>query len=214
MSWLVLIAAALALEPGDRVRLELSADQQLEGILLSADADELVLTSAGVDHTVRLTVIEHAWVDERSLTPAELGREMAELDQRQELQRAAQGWTPRPATVAIASVIWPGAGHAMLGQWGLFAGYSGVEAVLLGLSAYYVVYDQNLVPAVPLAAVSLLFRGYAAVDTARTASKRRSVAWSTGPTPDGWAVGMHVTLGGPAGRNTRRGRLTARLPIH
>lgn len=214
MSWLVLVASALALEPGDRVRLELAADQSLEGILQSADGDELVLSSAGVQHTVRLTVVEHAWVDGRSLTPADLGREMAELEQREALERAAQGWIPRPASVAIASVLWPGAGHAMLGQWGLFAGYSGVEAVLLGLSAYYVFYDQNLVPAVPLVAVSALFRGYAAVDSARTASKRRAVSWSAGPTADGWVVGVHIPLGGPARPSSRRGRLTARAPIH
>lgn len=82
---------------------------------------------------------------------------------------------PPPALVACSSVLWAGAGPALLGDWQAFAAYSLLEASFLGAGAVMIVNEQYG-PLLPLAALEVLLHGWAAGDSVRESRRRRSRA--------------------------------------
>lgn len=81
---------------------------------------------------------------------------------------------PAPAAVIGMSFVWAGSGHAALGDWRGFAGYSVVECAILGTAAWNISQEPNLAVLLPLAGLDLIFKGYAAGESARIARSRRS----------------------------------------
>lgn len=191
MIWLA-CAAAFALTPNDRVRVELRGGGDVEGSVHTATVDQLSLMSEGQLVDIPLVLVETAWIGERVLTPEELAAELQAYVEH-DLARRDLGphmRRPPPVVVGTASVLWPGSGHLMLGDVPSFAGYALVDAGLIGAGLWFALGEGTPGPLIPLAALDAGVRLHAAADASRTARRRRG-AVVVGPTDDGgWTVGF------------------------
>lgn len=189
---------------GTPLRLVLVGGEVREGYFVTVQQDSLRFADGSDIQSVDLALVEQIVIDGTPVSPEQL-REAVEalLEERShdDLPR------PAPATVAVLSVLWPGAGHLALGKKGTFWGYSAVEAVFLGVGAY-LLYEEEYGQMVPIAFLDLMFRAYAADDAARTARRRR-LFLTVHPVGDTTGVMMGITFGADPGRpEPRAGRMS------
>lgn len=177
-------ASGLAVESGERLRVELVGGALLEGYFLRTDGAVLVLSTENQALEVSAPLITAVWRGQDPVPPEQF---RAELEAWALAAQPIEKWHPAPLLVGAASVVWPGAGHAILGDWHSFAGYSVVECVLLGVAAYQVFYQESYGPLVPIAALDLMFRGTATADAVRTAKRQRATL-VIAPTNEGFQV--------------------------
>jgi hypothetical protein len=170
MSWWVL---ALALEANDVVTLELVAGGELEGRVLTGDDEGLTLTFDNREQVVPWTLVEVALVNGEPMDLPQLEREVIEFDLRRQKPPPDRSGPPL-AVVGASSILWPGTGHLLLGDWRSFVGYSVLEAGLLGAAAWWIFVEGNAAPVVPIAGLSGAFRVWSAADAVYTARKRRT----------------------------------------
>lgn len=183
MSWWVL---ALALEANDVVTLELVAGGELEGRVLSGDEDGLTLTFDNREQAVPWVLVGRALVNGDPMELPQLQREVIEFDLSRQPpipERSA----PPVAVVGAASILWPGTGQLLLGDWRSFVGYSVLEVGLVGAAVWWVFVEGNAAPVVPIAALSGAFRVWSAADAVYTARKRRALVGLV-PFPEGGMV--------------------------
>ena len=166
-------STAHALDGNDSLRLELAGGVEVEGWFYSC-ADG-VLTLSGAD-TLRRVPIAGIVAVERDGEPlplevfrAEVADEQARLD----AFRASPPPHPRPGVVVGAAVLWAGAAPAAVGDWKRAAGYSLVEGVIVGTALANINAGSGAV-LIPLAALDVLFKGYAAGEAVRVTRKRRA----------------------------------------
>lgn len=189
-----LCAAAWALDPGDRVEVQLTGGGEISGSVKSAGPNSLVLTGDNQEYSVSLTLVESAQVNGSPSSALELREETAELYHRQTLELARlERYSPRPLVVFGTSMLWPGAGHMLLGERGLGIGYAVLELVLVSTGAFFV-YTENYQSLVPLVGVETLFRVYAVADATGKA-KRRRARLQASPMQGGVQVALTVPLG-------------------
>lgn len=181
----MLMTQAHAFEAADQLSFELSAGGQVEGWYLTHTAASVTVTSDNEVHLVPVALVEQATLNGEALgleaLRAELAVPVAVVASPEVLR------TPAPLLVGVGSALWPGAGHAMLGDWGSFLGYTGVELVLIGGASYLVFVAENPAATIPIVAVDLVFRTYAVVESSTLANKRRS-RLSFAPTRGGGAL--------------------------
>jgi len=165
-------SVANALDGNDSLRVHLVGGAELEGWYYSC-ADG-VLTLSGNDTLQRVPVVSVVAV-ERDGEPlsmqvfhSEVASEQALLD----AFRADPPPHPRPSVVVGAAVLWAGAAPAAVGDWKRAAGYSLVEGVILGTALANINAGSGAV-LIPLAALDVLFKGYAAGEAVRVTRKRR-----------------------------------------
>ena len=202
MSPLLLCAAALALDPGDQVQVELVGGGEIQGAVKSAGPTSLVLTGRNQEFQVNLSLVNAAWINGEPASTLQLKEEVAELYHRQGLELARlQEHSPRPLVVFGTSMLWPGTGHLLLGERGLGLGYAVVELVLVGTGAFFA-YTENYQSLVPLIGVETLFRVYAVSDATGKARRRRARIQAS-PMPGGLHLSFSVALG-PMGQAGQR----------
>jgi len=165
-------ADAHALDGNDALRVRLAGGAEIEGWYYAC-ADG-VLTLSGNDTLHRVPVVSVVSV-ERDGAPlamqvfhAEVATEQATLD----AFRADPPPHPRPGVVVGAAALWAGAAPAAVGDWKRAAGYSLVEGVIVGTALANINAGSGAV-LIPLAALDILFKGYAAGEAVRVTRKRR-----------------------------------------
>lgn len=172
---LLLVGAALALDGNDTLRLTLAGAVEVEGSFLRASPDALLVSPEAGEHIeVPLVLIEAAVVNGEPMGLAELRAEAAEAWQREMALIPDDLRLPSPVGVGAASVVWAGAGHALLGEWRPAAGYAALDAVILGTIGLNVAAeDPRPLPA--LVALDVLVKIWAAQESARMAKRRREI---------------------------------------
>lgn len=168
----LLSSVAHALDGNDALRVRLVGGAELEGWYYSC-ADG-VLTLSGNDTLQRVPVVSVVAV-ERDGEPLSMQVFHAEVASEQALLEAFRADPPphpRPGVVVGAAVLWAGAAPAAVGDWKRAAGYSLVEGVILGTALANINAGSGAV-LIPLAALDVLFKGYAAGEAVRVTRKRR-----------------------------------------
>lgn len=179
-----LFAGAQAVESGEPLRVQLVGGATVDGYFLRTDGATLVLSANNGVTEVSAPLITAVWRGDDPVPPEQF---RAELVAWSLAARPPEHRSPAPLLVGAASVVWPGAGHAILGDWQGFAGYSAVECVLLGAAAYQIFYQESYGPLVPIAALDLLFRATATAEAVRTAKRERG-RLVIAPTNEGFQV--------------------------
>jgi hypothetical protein len=170
---LLLVAApASALDGNDTLELELAGGTQISGWFYSV-ADG-VLTVSG-DNRFQSVPVASITSVRRDGDPLPLDRFHAEVSASQatlDAMRADPPPHPPSGVVIGAAVLWAGAAPAAVGDWKRCAAYSVVEGVLVGTAIANVSAGGGAV-LVPLVALDVLFKGYAAGEAVRVTKKRR-----------------------------------------
>ncbi|MFH1466245.1 MAG: hypothetical protein ABIO70_17810 [Pseudomonadota bacterium] len=173
--------------------------ERLEGAFVAYERDRLVLSTREGQKEIGLPLILSVEVEGSSFTPEAFVEGVRRWSEAQRLDALS---TPPPVLVGGASVLWAGAGPAMLGRWDSFLAYSIVEGALLGAGAVMVARGQYG-PLLPLAALDVLVHGWAAGDSVHEARRRRRRANAlVGFVPfsdsgdGGFAVGFTLTARG------------------
>ncbi len=194
MSHLLFCAAALALDPGDQVQIVLVGGGEIYGAVKSAGPNSLALTGSNQEYRVSLALVESASINGEQSTVAQLKEDAAELYHRQSMELSRlKANSPKPLVVFGASMLWPGAGHLMLGERRLGLGYATVELLLVGTGALFA-YTDNYPSLVPLLGVETLFRVYAVSDATGKARRRRARVLAS-PVTGGMQLSLSVALG-------------------
>ena len=155
--WLL---GGLALAPMDHARLDLVDGVRVEGPVSSISAGTVVIhVGEGVHVPVPLESIAAVQVAGESMDLA-LFREQAEAYLERRYGPPGQP-TPAPWAAALASVVIPGGGQALLGDWSGFAAYAIADVAVLSLGGLFL--SRNMLNgAVPCLALDLTFRFYSA----------------------------------------------------
>ena len=174
--WLTL-SAAFAIDNNDHLILELAGGERLEGWFHRAESSAVVLTvpSTGEITTIPLSIVKSVTLNDQ---PQALSGFMQELGAAWERQRA---WLndppphPLPGIAAGAGLVVAGAGHGLLGEWGVATPMLAVDATCMGLIGLEAAGKGTgridvFFTAVMLSAV---FKAYAASDGHRRAKRRR-----------------------------------------
>jgi len=155
--WLL---GVLALAPMDHVRIELADGLPVEGPVSAISAGTVVVhVGEGVQVPVLLENIAAVQVAGDTVDPA-LFREAAEAYLERRYGPPDQA-APAPWVAAFASVLIPGGGQAMLGDWSGFAAYAIADMAVLSLGGLFLSRSM-LNGAVPCFALGLTFRFYSA----------------------------------------------------
>ena len=166
--------AAQALDTQDQLTLSLDGGEALTGWFVRAEADAVVLSVRGLPAPTRVPL------DIVSAVSCN-GQTWRMVQFRQEVSAAHRAWLawlvdppPHPPAILVAapSLVLPGTGHAMLGEWKEAGSYMIADLVVLGVGALELHGSQRLGVLVPLAGIGLLLRGSAAADAVRMASRR------------------------------------------
>ena len=176
MSILLLLWSFLgyALDGNDRLVLQLQDGTEVRGWYYAVDTESLVLSGENRLTKVPIAAIESVLRDEEVLSIASFHAEVEVVLAAARAERANPPPHPHPVLVAGASMLWAGAGHALLGEWKEARGYSIVEGVILGAAAYNVYRRSALGVLVSLAALDLLFKLYAAEESMQLTRVRRA----------------------------------------
>lgn|GEM_PF-7058806 len=79
---------------------------------------------------------------------------------------------PSPVLTGVASAIFPGAGHLLLGEWSDAARYGLLESVFLGTSIF-LLFTAQAGAVLPVLALDLTLRAFTVSETGREAQRRR-----------------------------------------
>jgi hypothetical protein len=170
---IVATGAASALDGNDTLELQIAGGSHLSGWFYSVADGVLTLSGGDTFQSVPVASITSVRRDGELLPldrfHAEVGAAQATL----EAFRADPPPHPAAGVVIGASVLWAGAAPAAVGDWKRFAAYSVVEGVLVGTAIANVSAGSGAV-LLPLAALDILFKGYAAGESVRVTKKRRA----------------------------------------
>lgn len=169
-----LIGVLLALAPLDSVRVETVDGLQVSGVVSAIEPGLIVVhDGAGLHTRVDLASMQAV---ELSGTPITLEALDHEIQQYLTRRYGPQDQpSPSPDAVAAASLLWPGAGHRMLGEQKSFASYAVADAVVLGLAVGLAAGRQSASEALPLFALSAAFRIYSAAEARKIARIRQKM---------------------------------------
>jgi hypothetical protein len=161
--------AAPEVRLGIPLTVEVLGGERFDGAFVAWEHDLLVLTTRDGQKRIGLPLILSVEVEGDVCTPQAF---LEGVRRWSEAQRLDALGTPAPVLVAGASVLWAGAGPAMLGRWKSCLAYSLVEASLLGAGGVMVAKGQYG-PLLPLAALDVLVRAWAVGDSVHEAQRRR-----------------------------------------
>ena len=166
---------AWALDTNDRLMLTLDGGEQVHGWFVRAEKDAVVIAIPGHRETTR---VRNNLVAQVRLN----GDTVAMDDYRSQLQVAYSEWVdwvanppphPPPVLVGTMGAVFPGSGHAALGEWRHFAGYAIADVTLIGLMGLELATQQRLGMLLTLGGVDLIVRGVSVGDAARISRRRR-----------------------------------------
>jgi hypothetical protein len=166
--WLL---GGLALAPMDHARLDLADGQRVEGPVSAISPGTVVIhVGEGVHVPVLLESIAAVQVAGVSMDPAMFQQEAEAYLER----RYGPPGQPAPApwVAALASVVVPGGGQALLGDWRGFAAYAVADVVTLALGGL-LLSRGNFTGSVPCLALDLTFRFYSAGEARAEAVNRQ-----------------------------------------
>ena len=167
-------AAASALDGNDRLVIELGDGSTVAGWYYSVDEEELTVSGDNRFQSVPIDAITGVIRNDESLPLEELRLEIREILDANAAWREEPPPHPHPLVVGGLSMVWAGAGHAVLREWDDVKGYAILEGVVLGAAAYNIYSRSSLSVLVSLGALSALFRIYAASDSVRITQSRRA----------------------------------------
>lgn len=172
----MLIGAAWALDGNDALELQLAGDVVTTANFLRAEPHQIWVTREdGAPTAVPPMLLQQASMNGEPVSLEQLHSEAVASWETALLLVGDLGRLPRPVSVAGASLLFAGTGHAILGEWGTAGGYAAVEGVLLGTVALNVALeDPRPLPA--LLAADVLLKIYAAQESARIARRKREMA--------------------------------------
>ncbi len=175
--WCLLLGgSAQAFDGNDALRVTVVGGDVVEGWYVSAVDGLLVLSGNNQFYEVPLPAIQTIVRDGELLDPLTVQAELASAQATMDAFRADPPPHPHPAAVIGASMLFAGAGHAMVGEWKPVAGYAAVELVLLGTAAWNV-RNRTYAVLVPLGLLEMVVRGYSASEAAAiTRSRRRKLS--------------------------------------
>lgn len=169
-----MIAAALlfagqawAIDGNDRLELTLTTGEQVDGWFYRYEQGRLVLSGEG-----RLVSVWEGALGSVVCNGAKLSREALHLElleAEDRVRKAAAGPAPPPAAVTAASVVWAGAGPALLGDRRQAVWLSVAEVALLTGATYGAFSAESWNVIVPMVGVDLALHGWAARDARRRA---------------------------------------------
>jgi len=167
--------AAQALDTNDRLTLTLTGGESVSGWFVRAEEGAVMLSVPGMSDLTRvpLSLVEGARTNGLRTDLEVLRREVAEANAQWQAWLADPPPHPPSAVAAGASVVIPGAGQAMLGEWKEASGYVVADLVLLGVGALELNGEQRLSVLVPLVGVDLILRMTSASRAAIVAARRR-----------------------------------------
>ncbi|MCB9758846.1 MAG: hypothetical protein H6739_03325 [Alphaproteobacteria bacterium] len=193
---LAALSTASAFESTDQLRFTLVAGGEVEGWFLATDGVSIRLTTRNEIVEIPVALVESAWLNGQPLPLSALDDELSQAAAVVEQRAQDLALDPAPPVwlVAGGSALWPGAGHAMMGDWGSFAGYTAIELVFLGTMSYWLFYRETPGPVLPILALDVIFRAYAVGDATRAARRRRASPLPSSPETSLWTD----SLGGPS----------------
>lgn len=164
---LLLAGQAWAIDGNDRLELVLTTGEQVDGWFYRYEQGQLVLSGEGRLVSVWEGALGSVLCNGAVLSREALHLELVEAEAR--AHRAAAGPTPHPAAVTAASVVWAGAGPALLGDRRQAVWMSVAEVALLSGAAYGAFSAESWNVIVPMVGVDLALHGWAARDARRRA---------------------------------------------
>lgn len=176
---LLLLQTALALDGNDHLSVTLAGPVVVDGQYLRAEPDQVWLSTADGSITALPLVLVEAVVCNGEEMPLVVFQQEVSMAWQQTLS-LAEGPTPHPIATAGTSLLLAGAGHALLGEWRVGAGYAVAEMIVLGTAVAMVAVDDPR-PLPSLLVLDGFLRVYAAQESARKARQRRAIA-------EHWAV--------------------------
>lgn len=180
MRWVAVMLAwvwagtAWAIGGNDRLEITLNTGEQVQGWYYDLRGEHLLLSGDNRVADVPLALVAQVQMNGQPISVAELMQELEGVRALQSALLADPPPHPRSGVAIALSLGWAGAGHAALGDWKSFAGYSVVEAALLGTGAYNLARGSKPGVLIPITALDILFKGYAAADSGRIARGRRA----------------------------------------
>ncbi len=168
------VGTAWAIGGNDRFSITLSTGEQVQGWYYDLRDDRLLLSGDNRVVDVPLSLVAQVDMNDQPISVAELMQELEGVRALRNALLADPPPHPRSGVAIALSLGWAGAGHAALGDWKSFAGYSLVEAALLGTGAYNLARGSRPGVLIPITALDILFKGYAASDSGRIARGRRA----------------------------------------
>jgi hypothetical protein len=160
---------ALALDGNDRLVITLQGGLVVEGWFYRSDGEVVVVSGGNRFQSLPVDLIASVQTNGLSM-PLEVFQA--------ELRTAAHSLAPEvgvphPATVTVAAAIWPGAGPALLGDWGDAAALTGLELAVIGAGALAARNDGGMGVFIPLAGLEVLMRVVTVDEVRREARRRR-----------------------------------------
>jgi hypothetical protein len=164
--------AVPGIRSGLPLEVQLLGDQRYEGAFVGLEDQRLLLSTREGVVELPLPALVAVTIEGQRYSP-EAFLEGTRRWGRQLIESSAR--VPPPVLVAGASVLWAGAGPAVLGDWKGFAAYSLLEASFIGAGAVMISNDQYG-PLLPLAALDVLLHVWAGSEGVRESKRRRSRA--------------------------------------
>ena len=174
--WALALFAQLTITPNEDISLDLIGGDTVTGRVATIRPDGLHVTTERGLIWVEASLVSQANFTDRQLAQADL---VEEIGKRLEYElgriEGRYALTPRPAVVAVASAVLPGAGQALLGQNKEAKGFIVADLVVLGLGSYLWFVQNDRGAAVPLFALDLIFRTSSATQAYRLSQRRRAL---------------------------------------
>jgi len=169
-----LLGALVALAPLDDVRILTPDGEEVAGVISAIKPDALVVHEGEGNHRrVTVTQMRSVEIDGAPVSLVLLQEQIDRyVDERYGPQDQPQ---PAPGAVVLASILLPGAGHALLGDRQTFAAYAIADAVALGLAGLLIWDGQSFSEGLPLLTLDLTFRVYSAAEARKIARLRREI---------------------------------------
>ena len=181
--WLSL--TALAIDINDHLSVELEGDERVEGWYLRPEQSGFVMTvpKTGATASIPMSIVRTVTVNDRPQPLSAFAREVAEDWSTHEAWRADPPPHPLPGLMVGTGLVVAGSGHALMGEWQEAVPMMVVDTLCMGIVGAEIA-GSGLGRAdvfVTAAALSAIFKAYAASDGYRIARRRRARLGLTKP---------------------------------
>jgi len=163
------VAAVPELGPRVSVTLQLVDGREVVATTLGFSDEALRIRAFDGPATIPFTLITSCRWGENRITGSQIP---AAMDAWMVGLTARYPHPPSPLLAGVASAIFPGAGHLLLGEWSDAARYGLLESVFLGTSVF-LLFTAQAGAVLPVLALDLTFRAFTVSETGREAQRRR-----------------------------------------
>lgn len=161
--------SSFTFDPRMPLRVTIAGGLAIEGAFSRSDRDYLVILTPAGERKLRRELVDEVQVGGTCFG----GGAFLDLLRNWQAQRQVNlGPSPAPWLVGSASLLWAGAGPAMLGNWQDFVGYSMVELSFAGAGLWFVS-ERGYGMILPIVLLDGIVRAYATGDSVGTARARK-----------------------------------------